>query len=109
MHELSIAESVVETVLDRTGNRPVSTVWLQVGQLSGVVPDALFFCFDLATEGTALQGAVLQIDTPPGRAHCRDCQSDFVLPDLILLCDCGSAAVDVVAGRELYVLSVELV
>ena len=67
------------------------------------------FCFELATEGTSLQGAVLEIDTPPGRAHCRDCEADFVLPDLILLCDCGSADVDVVAGRELQVMSVEMV
>ncbi len=109
MHELSIAESVVEAVLERTGDRPVTVIRLQVGRLSGVVPDALIFCFELATEGTTLQGAVLQIDIPDGRAHCRDCQADFDLADLILLCDCGSADVDVLAGRELQIKSVELV
>ena len=44
-----------------------------------------------------------------GAAHCRSCGRDFALGDLIFLCSCGSAEVDVVAGRELRVLSVELV
>lgn len=108
MHELSIAESVVDAVLERTGNRHVSTVRLQVGRLSGVVPDALTFCFELATAGTALEGADLQIESPTGRAHCRDCHQDFALDDLILLCECGSADVEVTAGRELQVMSVEV-
>ena len=108
MHELSIAESVVDAVLERTGDRHVATVRLQVGRLSGVVPDALMFCFELATAGTALEDADLQIQEPTGRAHCRECNMDFALNDLILLCECGSADVEVVAGRELSVSSVEV-
>ena len=57
MHELSIAESVVDAVRARTADRHVTTVRLQVGRLSGVVPEALVFCFELATEGTPLEGA----------------------------------------------------
>ena len=109
MHELAIAESVVASVLERTGERHVTTVRLRVGRLSGVVPDALSFCFELATTGTALEGADLQIDAPNGQAHCRQCGQDFTLDDLILLCECGSADVEVVAGRELQVTSVEVV
>jgi hydrogenase nickel incorporation protein HypA/HybF len=48
------------------------------------------------------------IEQTPGAAHCRSCGEDFALGDLILLCACGSADVDLVAGRELRVLSVEL-
>ena len=62
MHELAIAESVVATVLERTGGRQVSVVRLRVGRLSGVVPDALTFCFELATAGTPLEGATLEIE-----------------------------------------------
>jgi len=109
MHELAIAEGVVESVLERTGERHVTIVRLQVGRLSGVVPDALTFCFELATAGTALEGAELQIEAPTGRGHCRECDQDFTLDDLILLCECGSADVEVVAGRELQVTSVEVV
>ena len=108
MHELAVAESVVESVLARTGDGHVTTVRVQVGRLSGVVSDALLFCWDLAATGTPLEGATLRIDAPSGRAHCRGCESDFAVDDLILLCACGSADVEVVAGRELQVLSVEV-
>ena len=107
MHELAIAESVVATVLERTGGR-VSVVRLRVGRLSGVVPNALTFCFELAAAGTALEQAVLEIEEQAGRAHCRDCDADFSLRDAFLLCDCGSADVELLSGRELQVTSVEV-
>ncbi len=109
MHELAITESVVDMVLDRTPGRQVACVHLKVGRLSGVVPDAMRFCFDLATSGTAIEGATLDIVEIPGQAHCRGCDSDFDLPDLILLCPCGSADVGVLSGRELEISSVDLV
>jgi hydrogenase nickel incorporation protein HypA/HybF len=108
MHELAIAESVVASVRDRTGDLRVRVVRLRVGRLSGVVPGALTFCFDLATSGTPLEGAVLEISEQSGRARCRDCGCDFSLEDPILLCDCGSADVEVLGGRELAVMSVEV-
>lgn len=89
MHELSIAQSVVEAVTERAAGRRVLRVRLQVGRLSGVVPDALRFSFDLVTDGTPAEGAALEIDEPEGRAHCRACPSDPALKDLVLLCDCG--------------------
>lgn len=107
MHELAIAESVVTTVLERTGAR-VRVVRLRVGRLAGVVPDALTFCFELATVGTALEGATLEIEDQQARAHCRTCDHDFSLDDAILLCACGSADVAVLSGRELSVTSVEV-
>lgn len=109
MHELAITQSVVDMVVERTAGRQVSLVRLEVGGLSGVVPDAMEFCYELLISGTPLEGSTLVIDQTRGAAHCRSCGRDFALRDLILLCPCGSAEVDVVAGRELKVLSVELV
>lgn len=109
MHELSITQNVVDVVLDRTGTLTVTAVHLSVGRLSGVVPEAMRFCFELVTEGTALAGAQLHIERPEGRATCRSCGERFQLPDAILLCPCGSADVHVVSGRELAVTSVEVV
>jgi hydrogenase nickel incorporation protein HypA/HybF len=109
MHELAIAESLVEAVQARTGGQNVRSVRLQVGRLSGVVPEALMFAFELAVQGTPLEGARLVIDEPAGRLHCRTCQVDQGTDDLILLCTCGSADVEVTAGRELALLSVEVV
>ena len=108
MHELAITQRVVEAVTERTGRAPVASVRLRVGRLAGVVPDAMRFCFELVTAGTPLEGASLQIEQPEGRGRCRTCGEDLVLADLILLCGCGSADVEVLAGRELAVASVVL-
>jgi hydrogenase nickel incorporation protein HypA/HybF len=108
VHELAITQSVVDAVTERTGTARVAAVRLRVGRLAGVVPDAMLFCFELVTGGTPLDGAVLEFDQPEGRGRCRTCDSEFVLADLILLCDCGSADVEVLAGRELAVASVVL-
>ena len=109
MHEMAITQSVVDMVVDRTAGRQVERVRLQVGMLSGVVADAMRFCFDVAVAGTSIEGAALEIDETAGRASCRTCGNEFDVDDLILLCPCGSADVQIVAGRELLVTSVQLV
>ncbi|HET6270082.1 MAG TPA: hydrogenase maturation nickel metallochaperone HypA [Arthrobacter sp.] len=108
MHELSITQSLVEAVLERTGGRPVTGVKLRIGPLSGVLPDAVRFCFELVSADTPMAGAALTIDQPQGLARCRACGNDFVLEDIFLLCRCGSADVEIISGRELLVTSVEV-
>jgi hydrogenase nickel incorporation protein HypA/HybF len=108
VHELSVTQSVVDTVLARTGPARVTVLRLSVGRLSGVVPDALRFCFELVAEGTPLEGADLVIEEPAGRARCSSCGADTEIEDLVLLCPCGSADVRVTAGRDLLVRSVEV-
>lgn len=108
MHELAIAESIVAMVDECAQGRDVTIVRLRVGSLAGVVPDALMFCFELATAGTDLEGATLEIEVQQGLAHCRTCDLDFALQGAFLLCHCGSADVEVLAGRELSVKSVEV-
>jgi hydrogenase nickel incorporation protein HypA/HybF len=108
MHELAIAESVVDVVRARTGGREVSVVRVRIGQLAGVVPDALSFCFELAAAGTELERATLELEVLAGTARCRTCDREFSLEDAFLLCRCGSADVELLSGRELTVQSVEV-
>jgi hydrogenase nickel incorporation protein HypA/HybF len=108
VHELAIAESVVEAITARTSQRRVHAVRLEVGQLSGVSAAALRFCFELATVDTPVDGALLEIEECAGRACCATCGEEFVLSDPILLCGCGSSDVRVLAGEELRILSVEV-
>ncbi len=109
MHELALTESLVDRVVDRTAGRRVSTVHVRVGLLSGVVPEAMEFCFDVATAGGPLDGATLVVERVPGRIACRTCGAESPAEDLVLVCGCGSADVEVVAGRELTLSRVELV
>jgi len=108
MHELSITQSVVDAVCERAAGRPVRTVSVRVGVLTAVVADSMRFCFDLITEGTVAEGASLEIDQPPGSGRCRDCGTEFALTDLVLLCPCGSADVEITSGRELQIISMKV-
>lgn len=57
MHELGVALELVDAIATRAGGARVRRVVLEVGALSSVLPDALSFCFELATEGTNVHGA----------------------------------------------------
>ncbi|MEU7813436.1 hydrogenase maturation nickel metallochaperone HypA [Pseudonocardia sp. NPDC049154] len=109
MHELSITQSVVDAIGERLGAAPVRRVRLEIGRLSGVVPDAVRFCFELVTAGTPLEGAVLEIDEPEGEARCRSCGAEFATSEVLPLCACGSADVEVLGGASLRIREVELV
>lgn len=108
MHELAVAASVIEAITDRTGDKQVRSVQLEVGRFCGVSVESLRFCFELVAEGTSVDGATLEIDCPVGRAHCATCGEEFLAEDRILLCGCGSSDVHILDGEELRILSVEV-
>lgn len=108
MHELSVTESVISAVSDKVGDRKVESVTLAVGRLSGIVAESVYFYFDLCTEGTPLEGAKLEIIDIPGRAYCRACGSESELIDMIALCPCGSADLEILGGEELTIKQVEV-
>jgi hydrogenase nickel incorporation protein HypA/HybF len=59
-------QEIIDIVEARTGGAPVKRLVLEVGELTCVLPDALRFCFEIATEGTVMQGAELTIMETPG-------------------------------------------
>ena len=108
MHELAITESVVDAIVDKVGDEPVTGIRLEIGRLSGVVVDSIRFCFEIVADGTGLQGARLDIDEPAGRAYCRDCDDEFALDEPVMLCPCGSANLEVLSGQQFRIISVEV-
>ena len=109
MHELSITESIVAAVTERMADARVRRLRLEIGRLSGVLPDSVRFCFDLVAAGTTLEGAALEIDEPSGTARCRCCGAGFETAEALPLCPCGSADVEVLGGAELRIREVEVV
>lgn len=113
MHELSIASAVVETA-ERTarahGAQAVEGVRLRVGELAGVVADALAFSFGLVAEGTLAAGAELVIDEVPARGACDACGGEFAVgsPPRLWCPGCDRPASRLVCGRELEVVEVRL-
>lgn len=108
VHELALTTSVIDMITERLRPVRVTAVQLEIGRLSGVLPEAVRFCFDLATEGTALAGARLDISEPAGCAHCRSCGAGFDAVDVLVVCGCGSADVEVTGGGDVLIRSVEV-
>ncbi len=109
MHELSIAESVVSIASRHAAGRRVATVDLKVGHLRQVVPTALEFAFELVAQGTEVEGAELRMEVVPAAGACRACGAETELADFPLRCGrCGGFDVEVTAGQELLVDSLEL-
>jgi hydrogenase nickel incorporation protein HypA/HybF len=109
MHELSIAEAIVDVARRHAAGRRVVKVEVRVGHLRQVVPDSLHFAFGLVTQGTALDGAELVISDVPAAGRCRVCGAESVMKDFPLCCArCGGLDVDVLAGEELLVDALEL-
>lgn len=110
MHELSIAEAIVAIAEEHARGRRVAKVELKIGHLRQVVPSALSFAFELVAEGTTIEGAELQIEDVPARIVCRSCAKESRVTEFPFACaSCGSVAVDVESGDELFVDALELV
>ena len=112
MHELSIAQSVIEQVTETARKEKavrVVTITLAIGVLSGVERESLEFAFPLAADGTLAAGAHLIIEEVPARFACRAChaETDFEMP-MVACPTCGSGEVEVSGGRDLIIQSVEL-
>jgi hydrogenase nickel incorporation protein HypA/HybF len=108
MHELGLALEVVEIVTRRAAGARVVRVVLEVGALAAVLPDALAFSFQLASDGTSAAGAELQIIESPARARCRSCQGEAAYRDILARCACGAGELDWLSGDELKVREMEV-
>jgi hydrogenase nickel incorporation protein HypA/HybF len=108
MHELSITRNIVAIVSDHAAGRRVRRVTLEVGKLSGVMTDAIAFCFDVVAQDTVLEGATLDITEVEGRARCTACGAEFDMPTLYTVCACGSRRLHRLRGEELKIKTMEL-
>jgi hydrogenase nickel incorporation protein HypA/HybF len=108
MHELSLTRNIVAIVADAAKGRRVLRVTLEVGKLSGVMGDAIAFCFEVVAQGTVLEGATLRIVEVEGRALCDACGKEFATPTLYAACPCGSHRLSRLQGEELKIRTMEL-
>lgn len=112
MHEMSLAEGVLQLIEDaarRDRFTKVSTVWLEIGQLSGVEPEALAFCFDAVTRNTVAEGARLEIITLPGQGWCQDCAQTVSMTEVFDACPkCAGFPLRVTAGTDMRVKELEV-
>jgi hydrogenase nickel incorporation protein HypA/HybF len=112
MHELSLAQALVEQVEAirvREKADAVVSVTVNIGALSGVDRESFEFAFPLAVEGTPLAGTALGVEDTPLTVTCADCGRESK-PDVAdpHCAACGSARTRVTAGRDFLIQAVEL-
>jgi|SRR5579863_2083677 len=112
MHELSIAMSILELVQKESEQREVEVcaVHLRLGELSGVAKEALLGSFEMAREDSPLKGVRLIIEELPVLIFCATCQAQRPISSVQLFCcvECGTPSGDVVQGKELEVVALEI-
>jgi len=109
MHELGITRNVVSIVSERAQGQKVLRVTLEVGRLSGMLPEAIRFCFDVCSQGTPVQGALLEIVEIEGRGHCAACGAQPVMTVPLGRCPaCHEPSLRMVAGTELKIKEMEI-
>lgn len=109
MHELGVTRNIVAIVGEAAQGRPVRRVTIEIGKLSGVMSEAIAFCFDVVAQGTALEGASLEIREIAGRARCEACNTEFETATLMTPCPCGSRRLVRLQGEEMTIKSMELI
>ena len=112
MHEVGITRSLIE-IAERhareQGAAKVLSVTVAIGALSGVVPEAVEFCFEACTRGTFLAGARLIVERVPGKGKCRACSAETELDPHTFACPaCGALALERLEGEELRVIELEI-
>lgn len=112
MHELSIALDLIDVAVEqaRDCSARVAAVHLRLGLLSGVVKDALTTAYEAAREGTLLEAASLIIEDVPVEIYCPTCHASRPAVSLQQLScvQCGTPAAEMVRGREIEVVALEI-
>lgn len=111
MHEMALAEEVLQIVQDaarREGCRRVRALWLEIGQLSSVEPEAMRFCFEAVARDSIAAGARLEIVAAAGAAWCDECAEPVELAALGEACPrCGGYRLRVTGGTQMRVRQME--
>ncbi len=112
MHELSITQSMLEVALEQAkaaNASKITRINLTIGELTGVVDDCVKFYFELLSKDTIASQASLIFEKPSTRLRCRNCAREFSPAELDWACpNCHSQSVEIIAGRECYVNSIEV-
>lgn len=113
MHEMSIAESILdivkETLADKCPDGILKEVVVQVGELVAVVPDSLTFCYEAIVKDTEFENSKMIVEIVPLMATCNACTHHFKIEKYQFSCPaCGATAIEVGQGQELQISHLEV-
>ncbi|HQT45788.1 MAG: hydrogenase maturation nickel metallochaperone HypA [Acidocella sp. 20-63-7] len=112
MHEMALCEGLVEALEEQAkaqGFGKVHTVWLEIGALSTVEPEAMLFNFDIVTHGTVAEDARLEIIPVEGKAWCMQCAEAVSVKRHGGGCPvCGSYQLQILDGQQMRIKQIEV-
>ena len=112
MHELSIAQNIFDLVEENVSckdREKVRNINIRLGEISGVIPESLEFCFEVITKGTSFEKSLLKIERIPVTAKCNKCSREFTVENLFFFCAvCGSSDIKILAGTEMQISEIEI-
>jgi hydrogenase nickel incorporation protein HypA/HybF len=112
MHEMSLCESILEIIEQQAQEQQyhkVKKVWLEIGALSSVEPEAMHFCFDVVMHGSLAANAELEIIQVQGQAWCQQCRQNVVIEQRYDVCpSCGKFQLQVTSGEQMRIKELEV-
>jgi len=112
MHELSIAQSILDIVnqhLPAGNTTHVKSVKVKIGKLSNVLPDSLRFCFEAITKDSDFEKTQLILNIIPITIKCNDCNTLTEINDFVFSCpSCVSTNINVIDGDDLNIEEIEI-
>lgn len=112
LHELGLTQSIIDLAIEyatRENAKKVSSITVEIGSISGVIPEAVEFAFDVCSKETLVEGAALHINHINGQGRCLDCKeiSDIDFPTHICP-NCGNLSLEIVQGKEMKFIEMEI-
>lgn len=112
MHELPVTQSICNIAVkeaERVGASNVTAIRIKMGEYMDYVPVIIQEYFNVVSEGTPAEGAVLEIERIPAVLRCKDCHQERRMEQHRMKCPCcGSRAVELITGKEFYIDSMEV-
>ena len=121
MHEYSVATEIYEVILKtaiKNDAKKVTSVDLELGELTHINPDQLIFCLEIMAEGSLMENATLNLVKIPSKVKCKcgyegvlDNKRYPMLSDLAfnLGCpECGNPVPNLISGKEINVRNIKI-
>lgn len=112
MHELSVTQSIVDSVLEEMNDRGlerIGAVHLKLGRMTTFVPDCVKFYYDALTADTPLEGSDLVIEEIDVAGRCNNCGVGLEFDEPFFVCpECGSVDIEILSGREILIDALEV-
>lgn len=106
MHEMSIAQSIIEILIEEIPDRnnKVQKVFLKTGILQQIIPESLTFYYDiLKNDYEQLKDSQLIIEMEKIKGKCLNCKKIFIIENLFFLCPDCNTGVEIIEGNEMFI------